>query len=335
MEVLNELSKNYNIIKKIGNGSFGQVYKGISKNDNELVAIKIENNSSISRLELEMKLYNELSRDKGVPNIKWFGKISQNPILIMDYLGPNLDDLFDFCKRKFTLKTVLMIALQILNRIEFVHNNNIIHRDIKPDNFLIGTAKNKNIIYIIDFGLSKKFCQNKDNHIEYKKGRNFTGSFRYSSIRNHKGIEQSRRDDLESIGYMLIYFLKGNLPWQGLKGSTKSKRSKNIFNIKRNTSLEELCENIPEEFFLYMKYCRLLRFKENPNYNYLKNLFIDLSKKKNIILDDIYDWNLVAKEKKKIRMNEILKNNENRNSKAENSDIVEKKRNNANTNDEK
>jgi len=311
MDVLKELSKNYNIIKKIGNGSFGQVYKAICKDDNELVAIKIENNSNICRLELEMKLYNELLNDKGVPKIKWFGKIYDKYVLIMDYLGPNLDDLFDFCKRKFNIKTVIMIALQILNRIEFVHKNNIIHRDIKPDNFLIGTAKNKNIIYIIDFGLSKKFCINNDNHIEYKKGRNFTGSFRYSSIRNHKGIEQSRRDDLESIGYMLIYFLNGNLPWQGQKGSTKSKRSKNIFNIKRNTSLETLCENLPEEFFKYMKYSRLLRFKENPDYTYLKNLFIDLSKKNNMILDDIYDWNIIAKEKKKIRINENIKNNNN------------------------
>jgi len=308
MEVLKELSENYEIIKKIGNGSFGQVYKAISKDDQEMVAIKIENKSQQSRLELEMKLYKDLEKHRGVPCIKWYGKILQNYILIMDYLGPNLDDLFEFCSNKFSLKTVIMIALQILNRIEFVHKNNIIHRDIKPDNFLIGTAKKKNTIYIIDFGLSKKFCINKEKHIEYKKGRNFTGSFRYSSIRNHKGIEQSRRDDLESIGYMLIYFIKGSLPWQGLKGSTKSKRSRNIFNIKRSTSIEELCEDIPNEFFLYLKYCRLLRFREEPDYIYLKNLFENLAKKKDIILDDIYDWNILAKEKKKNRIQENTTN---------------------------
>merc|ERR1712196_156844 len=194
----------------------------------------------------------------------------------MDYLGPSLDDLYEFCDSKFSLKTISMIGIQLIKRIETIHLNNIIHRDIKPDNFLIGTGKTKNKIYIIDFGLSKKYLEESGEHIEYKKNRSFTGSFRYSSIRNHKGIEQSRRDDLESIGYMLIYFLRGSLPWQGLKGSTKSKRSKNIFNVKRNTSLEQLCKDLPREIYSYMKYCRLLRFTQMPDYKYLRELFASI-----------------------------------------------------------
>ena len=208
--------------------------------------------------------------------------------------------LFDFCGKKFSLKTVAMIALQILDRIKVIHDKNILHRDIKPDNFVIGSGKKKNVIYMIDFGLSKFYKKNQD-HIVYKKNTNFTGSFRYSSIRNHKGIEQSRRDDLESIGYMLIYFLLGKLPWQGLSGSTKSKRSNNIFNIKRNTSIDNLCKDLPKEFVTYMKYCRLLRFRQRPDYDYLKSLFINIFNENNYKYDDNFDWNILAKSKKKVK----------------------------------
>ena len=197
-----------------------------------------------------------------------------------------------------------MIAIQILNRIETLHKSGYLHRDIKPDNFLIGTNDKKSRVYMIDLGLSKKYIYGQ-NHIKYKTGKNFTGSFRYSSIRNHKGIEQSRRDDLESIGYMLIYFLKNQLPWQGLKGSTKSKRSTNIFNIKNSTSLVDLCENLPNEFLLYMKYCRLLRFYQVPDYNLLRELFITSFKNSNYKLDFVYDWNVVAKRKKE-ELNKII-----------------------------
>ena len=299
--ILSKIDNKYEIVKKIGSGSFGNVYKAIDKSTNEFVAIKIEDNNKnkVLRLEYEMELYKELDNIVGVPNIKYYSTIDEHNILIMDFLGPSLDDLFEFCECKFSLKTVCMIALQILDRIESIHTHNIIHRDIKPDNFLIGTGKTKNKIYIIDFGLSKTIISN-DKHIEYKKSKSFTGSFRYSSIRNHKGIEQSRRDDLESIGYMLIFFLKGKLPWQGLKGSTKSKRSKQIFKVKRNTSILDLCKNIPKEFFDYIKYVRLLQFKEKPNYKFLKNLFINIFSNNNFIYDNIFDWNIIAREKKKL-----------------------------------
>ena len=305
MEVLKQLQDKYNIIKKIGSGSFGEVYKVQDINTQEVFAIKIENNTKIPRLKYEMKLYNELKDGFGIPKIKSYSTILDRNILVMDYLGPSLEDLFEFCNNKFSLKTVSMLALQLLDRIEFIHSNNIIHRDIKPDNFLIGSGKKKNQIYIIDLGLSKKIVNQQKKHIEYTKNKSFTGSFRYSSIRNHKGIEQSRRDDLESIGYMLIFFLKSKLPWQGLKGSTKSKRSNNIFKEKRNTSLESLCSDIPRCFFDYMKYVRLLRFTQKPNYKYLKDLFIDIFTKNNYTYDDIFDWNIIAKEKKRLRNNTL------------------------------
>ena len=298
--------ENYKIIKKLGVGAFGIVYKAYDSEKKSYVAIKIEETKKHSRLEHEYKIYKELKGVVGFPNIYYFKKGAEKNICVMDYLGPSLEDLFDFSFNKFSIKTVLMIAIQILNRIEQLHNAGYIHRDIKPDNFLIGTGRKKSRIFMIDLGLSKKYTY-KNQHIEYKTDKNFTGSFRYSSIRNHKGIEQSRRDDLESIGYMLIFFLKGKLPWQGLKGSTKSKRSKNIFNIKNNTSLHDLCDGLPQEFLFYMKYCRILRFHQKPDYNLLRNLFIVLFKNQKYELDYIYDWNLVAKEKKKEIKNEIKK----------------------------
>ena len=291
----------YEIIKKLGTGAFGTVYKALHNKSGNIVAIKIENKDKHSRLVHEVKIYKALQKNNalGFPRLYDYIEKPQNNICIMDYLGPSLEDLFEFSNNTFSIKTVLMIGIQVLNRIEELHNLGYIHRDIKPDNFLIGTGKKKSRIFLIDFGLSKTYLDTEQNHIEYRTDRNFTGSFRYSSIRNHKGIEQSRRDDLESIGYMLIFFLKGKLPWQGLRGSTKSKRSENIFNTKNSTSLSELCKGVPREFHLYMKYCRVLRFLQKPDYNLLRNLFIVLFNNKKYNLDYVYDWNIVAKEKKK------------------------------------
>jgi len=296
---MNDLQE-YSIVKKIGEGAFGVVYKAYKKSEpNKYFAIKVEPHNIDSRLEYEVQIYKALNSEIGFPKIYDFKKTKKHNIAIMEYLGPTLEELFEYCNYKFSLKTVLMIGIQILNRIEKVHKIGFLHRDIKPDNFLIGVGPMKNRIYLIDFGLSKKFIDTQTKeHIEYKTNVNFTGSFRFSSIRNHKGIEQSRRDDLESIGYMLIFFLKGKLPWQGLTASTKAKRSKQIYQVKKETSLEVLCEGIPKEFLLYMKYCTNLKFTQLPNYEILRNLFISLFKMSNYEMDYIYDWNLVAKFKK-------------------------------------
>jgi len=298
MDIPEFIKENYYIDKKIGSGSFGEVWKAINPKNNSIVAIKIEKKKKNSRLEFEYNIYKDLSENSGIPKTYWYGSINNKNILIMDYLGPTLEDLFNFCDKNFCLKTVCMIAIQLISNIKIIHDKGFIHRDIKPDNFLIGTKKKKGIIYFIDFGLSKKFIDNNNEHLDYVKNSSFTGSFRYSSIRNHKGISQSRRDDLESLGYMLIYFLKKKLPWQGLKGSTKSKRLKNIFSVKRNTSLNELCSNIPNELLYYMKYVRLLRYKQAPNYNYLIQLFHNIMSKNNYKYDYIFDWNIIAKKKK-------------------------------------
>jgi serine/threonine protein kinase len=276
----------YKILKQVGKGTFGIVYKGIQLDTNQPIAIKIEKDKH-SRLELEYNIYNQFKNVIGVPRIIDFIKNEEKKekTLIMEYLGPSLDFLFTLCKNKFTIKTAIMIAIQSINRLEQIHNQGFIHRDIKPDNFLVGYGQNKDIIYLVDFGLSKKYI---DSH--YRNDKNLVGSLRYASIRNHKGIEQSRRDDLESLGYMIIYFINGCLPWQNVQKKTEKEIIEEIFNIKRNISLKDLCNGLPEEFYLYMKYCRLLRFVETPDYKYLRKLMYAILFKNNWEYDFNYDW---------------------------------------------
>uniref|UniRef100_A0A6C0EHV8 non-specific serine/threonine protein kinase n=1 Tax=viral metagenome TaxID=1070528 RepID=A0A6C0EHV8_9ZZZZ len=308
MKTINDLNNKYKIIKKIGSGAFGDVYKGLDKNTKKFVAIKIDKQEiNESKLNTEFELYQTIHAYDGIASIIWKGVINNKNIFIMEYLGPNLDDLFDFCGNKFSIKTVIMIGIQLLDRIELLHNNNILHRDIKPDNFLIGSKSKKNTVYIIDFGLSKKYKNESGEHVEYRKTSNFTGSYRYCSIRNHKGIEQSRRDDLESIGYMLIFFLKGKLPWQGLKSSNIEKRQhiKNIFEVKRNTSIDELCSGIPIEFLNFIKYVRTLRFNQIPNYNYLKSLLLNIFTRYDYEFDNVFDWTLKIRKRNRDKQREL------------------------------
>lgn len=150
----------------------------------------------------------------GVPNVHHFGPEGDFHCMVMDPLGPSLDNLYKFCGRRFTIKTCCMLAIELITRMESVHSNHYIHRDIKPDNFLIGTGKNQTLVYVIDFGLAKRFINPcTGEHNTSKKHSSMTGTIRYCSLNATKGWEQGRRDDLESIGNMLVYFLKGSLPW--------------------------------------------------------------------------------------------------------------------------
>lgn len=187
-----------------------------------------------------------------------------------------MEDLFNKCGRRFSLKTVLQLADQVLERVETMHNRHLIHRDIKPANFVIG-YHNTSLVHCIDFGLSKRYRHPRTlQHIPYRDGRSLTGTPRYASINNHLGIEQSRRDDLESIGYVLIYFLRGVLPWQGLKAKTASKKYKMIMEKKQSVSISDLCQGCPIQFAEYLSYCRNLTFDSKPDMQYLKGLFRDL-----------------------------------------------------------
>jgi len=213
-------------------------------------------------------------------------------------LGPSLDDLLKFCGGKFSLKTTLLLAVQMLDRIEIFHSIDFIHRDIKPENFCVGLGKNKDTTYVIDFGLAKRYSDPRTGlHIRYQESKGMTGTARYVSINSHLGIEQSRRDDLESIGYVLIYFLRGNLPWEKLEAQSKLEKFRKIMETKINTPIDELCRGYPDEFQTYLEYCRNLRFEEKPDYAWVKNLFTNLYYKHEDQWDNVFDWSYIKNTK--------------------------------------
>ncbi|XP_031271150.1 casein kinase 1-like protein 10 isoform X2 [Pistacia vera] len=281
--------------RKIGSGSFGELYLGVNVQSGEEVAVKLESvKTKHPQLHYESKLYMLLQGGTGIPHLKWFGVEGEYNVMVIDLLGPSLEDLFNYCNRKFTLKTVLMLADQLINRVEYMHSRGFLHRDIKPDNFLMGLGRKSNQVYIIDYGLAKKYRDLQTHkHIPYRENKNLTGTARYASVNTHLGVEQSRRDDLESLGYVLMYFLRGSLPWQGLKAGTKKQKYDKISEKKMLTPIEVLCKSYPSEFTSYFHYCRSLRFEDKPDYSYLKRLFRDLFIREGYQFDYVFDWTIL------------------------------------------
>mmetsp|Transcript_28899 Transcript_28899/g.60854 ORF Transcript_28899/g.60854 Transcript_28899/m.60854 type:complete len:480 (-) Transcript_28899:176-1615(-) len=289
------VGKKYRLGRKIGSGSFGDIYLGTNMTTGEEVAIKLESvKTKHPQLLYESKIYRILHGGLGIPNVRWYGIEGDYNVMVLDLLGPSLEDLFNYCGRRFQLKTVLMLADQLLGRLEYVHTKSFIHRDVKPDNFLIGLGKRQSVIHIIDFGLAKKYRDPRSHqHIPYRENKNLTGTARYASINTHIGIEQSRRDDLESLGYVLMYFIRGSLPWQGLKANTKKQKYERIMDRKMSTSTEQLCKGYATEFRSYFEYCRSLRFEDRPDYAYLKRLFKELFYRKGFQYDNMFDWTVL------------------------------------------
>ncbi|KAJ1399107.1 Serine/threonine-protein kinase, active site [Sesbania bispinosa] len=285
----------YKIGRKIGSGSFGEIHIGAHVETSEIVAIKMENRKTQHpQLLYEAKIYNILQGGSGIPRIKWCGTERDNNVLVIELLGPSLEDLLFFCGGKFSLKTVLMLADQMLTRIEYLHSKGFLHRDIKPDNFLMGLGRKANQVFMIDFGLAKGYRDPYTNkHIPYRENKNLTGTARYASCNSHKGIEQSRRDDLESLGYVLMYFLRGSLPWQGLQAPTRMQKYDKIRKMKLSTPTEVLCKSCPGEFASYFHYCHSLKFDQRPEYGFLKRLFRNLFTCQGYDSDSLFDWTIL------------------------------------------
>ena len=293
-----KINDNYTILlnKKLGSGSFGQIYQCLNRKTNEILACKIE---SIN--ELKPQLYHEskilllMKNCTGFPTCYDFILTDQDKILIMDYLGPNLDTIMnklpsDNNIKKFTTKTSLMIMIQAIERLKCLHEKGIIHRDIKPENFVIGPKNKERIIYLIDFGLSKKISNDKILPT-IKADRNIIGTMRYISMNTHQGYEQGRRDDLESLFYIIIYFIKGELPWQNIKCKTRQEKYNKIFEIKKKVTEDgELVEDLPLEMKKILEYILGLNFAERPNYLMMKNAIELILNKLNYSNDLQFDW---------------------------------------------
>eukprot|EP00923_Selenidium_pygospionis_P003975 GHVN01006313.1.p1 GENE.GHVN01006313.1~~GHVN01006313.1.p1 ORF type:complete len:441 (+),score=91.18 GHVN01006313.1:1624-2946(+) len=270
----------WKVEKKIGSGSFGEIYRGVdvlSENRTEC-AIKVESRKAKHpQLEYEYRLLKHLQGAPGIAKVYSYSTMTDYCAMVIELLGPSLEDVFTANGRRFPMRTILLIADQIIHRVEYLHSKNFIHRDIKPDNFLIGPPGNTSTIYMIDLGLAKRYRDTRTHeHIQKQENKNLTGTARYASINAHKGTEQSRRDDLEAVGYLLLYFCRaGLLPWQGVKANTKQEKYNKIREKKEATSVESLCKGFPMAFTEYLTYCRALAFEDRPDYDYLRRLFRD------------------------------------------------------------
>ena len=327
---LNQVVGNrFKLLERLGSGSFGETYKAENMRTKKIVAVKLEDTKTTTpQLSFESKIYTMLAGGTGIPRLFWYGTENYQNILVIELLGKSLERLHAECDHKFSLKTVLMLADQMIACVEYVHNKNFIHRDIKPDNFVIGmhhedteevvqqpkklsrcsiTKSSNDIValnsmynsncdregqvFLIDFGLAKKFRdQHTHQHIPFVDGKPLTGTARYASLAAMEGIEQSRRDDMESIGYVLVYFLLGKLPWMGVEGVDQSEKFQRIAHIKQTTSFETLCRGCPREFVTYFEKVRSLGFEDEPDYSGYRQMFRDLFIQKGYVYDYQYDW---------------------------------------------
>jgi serine/threonine protein kinase len=291
-----KINDTYTILlnRKIGSGSFGQIYQCLNIKTKEIYACKIESINELNpQLYHESKIMNIMKNCDGFPTCYSFCYTEQDKVIIMDYLGANLDTIMNkLPNKKYTIKTSLMIMIQCLERLRNLHEKGIIHRDMKPENFVIGRKNKERTIYLIDFGLSRKYINENNIHISMKKDRNIIGTVRYISMNTHQGIEQSRRDDLESLIYIIIYFIKGELPWQNIKAKNKTERYNKIYEMKKKSTEKggELCSSLPNGFQTIIDYVLELEFTEKPDYSMLKKVVEIILAHNNYFNDLQFDW---------------------------------------------
>ena len=285
------------VLELINQGSFGDIHRGVMLETDEEVVVKLEKQRAPwPQLLAEADIYRHLQGGAGIPKFYWGGLYDYAPfynVLVIEYLGPNIQDLFAYCHHKFSLKTVLMLADQMLDIIRFIHENRFIYRDIKPDNFLIGRGADTHRIYIVDFGLAKKYVRGQGlrRHSSIHYCHPMVGTTRYASLHAHRGEDLAPRDDMESFAYVWAYLLRGNLPWQGIKSECKEDKFAAIKEAKLTVSSETLCEGLPSEFASYLEFTKHMKMDETPNYRKIKAKFRALAETEGIAYDWQYDWN--------------------------------------------
>jgi serine/threonine protein kinase len=327
----------YKLIKKLGEGSFGKVYK--AEYNSKYYAIKFEQREGgQDLLKNEATIISYLKGNPHIPKAHSYGFSGNYNIFVLQLLAKSLEDVFNE-RQKFSLKTGAMLAFQMIEVLKYIHSKHIIHRDIKPDNFVLGSDEYNAYLYLVDFGLAKKYRSSKTlKQNPYMKKKKLTGTARYASIHAMEEMEQSRRDDLEAVSYVIMYFIRGNLPWQGLKLKSNEDRYQKILEKKKEISTEELCAEYPKVFYEFVKYSKGLKYSEEPKYDELKKNFVDwVVNQKKEKFDYIYDW--TTKEdikKRKEEFNITCENlDENNNGKKRKSKIEEKEGEGSNNNEDK
>lgn len=273
------IANKYRLLNQIGEGAFGKVYRGENIRTRELVACKLEPEAlDIKLLKNETKAYLLLAKESGFPRIKWYGIHDLHFYMVIDFLGESLKNTVSNTDSSFTLVEVLKLGIQMIQRIQSVHSVGLIHRDIKPDNFLFGkTMKNLKMLYLVDFGLCRGYRQESGEHIPEKIGKAIIGSPNFVSLNVHEGAEPSRRDDLESVVYVMFYLFNPN--FLELETKIKEENLPEIYTAKKRKFVNRFPD--PTIFSRLLNYCKGLRFNEEPNYNGLikilegecKNLF--------------------------------------------------------------
>lgn len=289
------INKRFVIRKFLGGGSFGRVYESEDTEKCQIIALKFELDNPDPQLPNEYRCYKALEGCPYVPKAYDMFQYKKANVLAMDKMGPSLERLFKHCGKKFSLKTTLSIADQMIRTLEYLHNSGLLHRDIKPHNFLVGSHENYRRVFIIDFGISMKYINERTKEqVMFTSNNGLVGTAVYASINAHLGEQQSPRDDLESVMYTLIRFLKGSLPWQHLKEKNIAKRNEKITQIKMQTTSEVLCQGIPPEFKNIYDYIRKLNFNERPKYSWIRQTFKNLFIKEGFVEDGIFDWDDAA-----------------------------------------
>jgi len=278
----------------LGAGSFGRVFMAKNTETNQIIALKMESvEADVPQLKNEAKVYLKLKNGPGIPQIVWAGQELNSNWLAIELLGPSLEYLFWLCGKRFSLKTVLLIIDQVISIIQFLHSKLLIHRDIKHANFCVGQGYNCNKIYILDFGMAKTYPNGYFNRPNVKcqlKYRYMIGTELFCGINTHKGLEQSMRDDMESLGYLFAFLKRGTLPWAGLTAASENELEEKIKRCKISTPLSKICMGCPNEFLEYVKYSRQLEFHQIPNYKEMRQMFRNLALRLGIKYDFLYDW---------------------------------------------